>query len=355
MSTKIKYAVIGFGYIGRRHAEIISGHPDCEIVAACDVKADRNADAIKYDIPFFSTPEEMLSSGIEMDVVCICTPNGLHARNAVLALEHGNHVVIEKPLGLTKAESEKVLFTSLRQRKYVFCVMQNRYSPPSEWLKEVMTQKLLGDIHMVEINCFWNRDDRYYGKSDWKGTMKYDGGPLFTQFSHFMDIMVWLFGDVKNIRAQFKNYNHHHNTEFEDSGYVSFEFLEGGIGSLNYSTSTWDKNFESSMVILGEKGTIKVGGQYMENVEYCHIENYEMPELAPSNPPNDYGVYKGSAANHHYVFENVVDTLRGNSFITTNGMEGLKVVEIIEKIYEQRDLSVVGGTIENTDRLTLDV
>jgi predicted dehydrogenase len=190
--------------------------------------------------------------------------------------------------GLSKLECEEVIFTSLQVAKQVFCVMQNRYSPPSQWLKQVIMENRLGKIFMVQVNCYWNRDDRYYqpGTKDrkgfWKGTKKLDGGPLFTQFSHFIDMMYWLFGDITDISARFENNNHRNSTEFnDDSGFVSFRFLNGGIGCFNYSISVWDKNLESSMTIIGEKGSIKVGGQYMEKVEYCHIDNYEMPDIAP--------------------------------------------------------------------------
>ena len=215
--------------------------------------------------------------------------------------------------------------------------MQNRYSPPSEWIKEIIDKRLMGNIYMVQLNCYWNRDERYYKEGGWKGTNELDGGTLFTQFSHFIDIMFWLFGDIKNIQGKFADFNHEDTTEFEDSGFVSFEFLKGGMGSLNYSTAVWNQNLESSMTIIGEKGSVKIGGQYMNEIEVCNIDGYEMPELAPSNPANDYGAYKGSAANHHYIIENVVNSLKERTQPTTNALEGLKVVEIIERIYAVRD------------------
>ena len=280
----------------------------------------------------------MLESGLEFDVVNVATPNGVHAHHSILALDKGHHVVCEKPMGLKKAECENVIYKALHVSRQVFCVMQNRYSPPSAWLKSVIEGERLGKILMVQVNCYWNRDDRYYKSKGWKGTLELDGGPLFTQYSHFLDLMYWIFGDIEDINARFENFNHQHNTEFEDSGLVNFRFVNGGIGCINYSTAVFDKNMESSITVVGEKGSIKVGGQYMDKIEYCHVENYEKPELPPSNPPNDYGTYKGSAANHHYVIENVVDTLTGKSRITTNALEGLKVVEIIERIYEHRQL-----------------
>ena len=332
----IRFAILGFGFIGKRHAEIIKGHPDCSLVAVCDIKPEKAEDATAYGVPFYTSPDELLENALEAEVICICTPNGNHASLALKAIEHRRHVVIEKPMGLTKANCEEVLFKALQQTRQVFIVMQNRYSPTSAWLKEVVEAGVLGRIHSVQVNCYWNRDDRYYGASEWKGTRDMDGGPLFTQFSHFVDVLFWLFGEPTEFSSRFENFTHQHNTEFEDSGHVHFRFPSGTIGSFNYSTAVWDKNFESSITILGEKGTIKVGGQYMERVEYCHVQGYEMPELPPANPPNDYGVYKGSAANHHYVFENVVSTLRGDTTISTNALEGLKVVEIIEKIYAER-------------------
>jgi predicted dehydrogenase len=236
-------------------------------------------------------------------------------------------------MALSKSDCEDVIFKSLQAGKLVFCVMQNRYSPPSVWLKEVLSARRLGEIYHVQINCFWNRDQRYYKAGGWKGKAETDGGTLFTQFSHFIDIMFWLFGDIKNIQARFYDFNHKGLTDFEDSGVAQFDFIKGGTGSLNFSTSVFDTNLESSMTIIGEKGSIKVGGQYMNEVQYCHIQDYTMPELPPSLPPNDYGHYKGSAANHHFVIENVVHTLKGKTVATTNALEGLKVVEIIEKIY----------------------
>ena len=333
IQNKVKFAIIGCGHIGKRHATLIQQHPEAELVALCDVQPEEELALAAFNVPFYDSLDALLASGLQIDVLNICTPNGLHARQAIQALEHKIHVVCEKPMGLTKAECEAVIFKSLQMSKYVFCVMQNRYSPPSVWLKEIMEKEILGRIFMVQINCYWNRDDRYYQKSSWKGTREMDGGTLFTQFSHFIDIMYWLFGDIKNIQARLHNFSHQHSTAFEDSGFVSFEFINGGIGAINYSTSVWDKNLESSITIIGENGSVKVGGQYMNEVEYCHIRNYELPVLAPSSPPNDYGPYQGSAANHHFIIQNVVDTLKGRSALTTNALEGLKVVEIIERIY----------------------
>ena len=329
----IQFAVVGCGHIGKRHAEMVVQNPEATLVAMADVKKPEETGAARYEVPHYTSLTDMLKAHPEIQVVCIATPNGLHAQMALECLEAGKHVVIEKPMALSKADAEAVIYKALQKSRLVFGVMQNRYSPPSVWLKEMIESGRLGKVYMAQINCFWNRDERYYKPGNWHGTKELDGGTLFTQFSHFVDIMYWLLGDIKNIQARFYDFNHKETTEFEDSGLVSFDFVNGGAGTLQYSTSVYGQNLESSLTLIGEKGSIKVAGQYMNEVVYCHVENYEMPELAPSNPPNDYGPYKGSAANHVYVIENVVDTLKGRSSISTNALEGLKVVEIIERIY----------------------
>jgi UDP-N-acetyl-2-amino-2-deoxyglucuronate dehydrogenase len=334
--THIEFAVIGAGHIGLRHAEMIMRHPEARLCAVCDTE-DNAINALPSGIQKFNEVETMLNAHPEIDVVAVCTPNGLHALHSLQALDKLKHVVIEKPMALHRADCEKIIHKSLQVNRQVFCVMQNRYSPPSIWIKDIITRGLLGKIFLVDINCYWNRDARYYDRSQWKGSAALDGGTLFTQFSHFIDIMYWLFGDITNIQARFRDFNHEAQTAFEDSGIVQFDFVQGGSGSINFSTSVWNTNFESSLTIIGENGTVKLGGQYMNEVVYCHIKDYEMPQLAPANPANDYGGYKGSAANHGYIINNVVDTLKGRTNITTNALEGMKVVEIIERIYASGD------------------
>lgn len=335
--SKIKFSVIGFGRIGQRHAKIIHEYSDSELISIVDVDEAQLEQASGLDLKateFSSIADFIASDERKSQVVCIATPNGFHTAYAVQLMKAGYHVVIEKPMGITAESCEKVLSTSLETGKQAFVVKQNRYSPPSIWLKKIVKEKVIGDVLMVQTNCYWNRDERYYSTSEWRGTRDLDGGALFTQFSHFIDLLYWVFGDIKNVKAVVKNFTHPNLKDFDDSGFAQFEFMDGGIGSLNYSTSCWDQNMESSITVIGTKGSLKVGGQYMNEIEYCHIEDYVMPELPETNPPNDYGPYKGSAANHHYVIENVVNALSGNASETTNVFEGMKVVSFIEKIYK---------------------
>jgi predicted dehydrogenase len=330
-ADKIRFAVVGCGHIGKRHIEMIRRNPAAELVAVCDILPVESG-----EVPYFSSLDSLLSSDVSFDVLNICTPNGLHAPMAVSGLLDGHHVVIEKPMALNTQEAGRILQVAEQCDRKVFCVMQNRYSPPSVWIKDMIDNRRLGKIFLVQVNCYWNRDERYYRPSGWHGTKALDGGTLFTQFSHFIDLVYWLFGDITNICARFADFNHRDLTDFEDSGIVSFDFLKEGMGVLNYSTSVYDENFESSVTIIGEKGTVRIGGQYMNEVEYCHVRDYEMPTLPPTNPGNDYGAYKGSAQNHHYVMDNVVNVLqfKEGETITTNAHEGYKVVDIIERMYE---------------------
>jgi UDP-N-acetyl-2-amino-2-deoxyglucuronate dehydrogenase len=337
-NKKIKFAVIGYGHIGKRHSEMILRSPESELVAIVDVKFPNELGVLPEDVHFFQSLEELLASDLEIDVINICTPNGFHAGQSLLVLEAHKHVVVEKPMALTKIDAEKVIFKALYVHKHLFAVMQNRYSPPSVWLKNLVNTNILGKVYIVQLSCYWNRDNRYYKTDSWHGKANLDGGTLFTQFSHFIDILYWLFGDIQNIQGRFKDFNHQDLTDFEDTGIVSFDFVNGGMGSLNYSTSIWDQNLESSMTVIAENGSVKIGGQYMDKVEYCHIKNYNMPQLDPTNPGNDYGAYKGSAQNHNFIIDNVVDVMKGRAAITTNALEGLKVVDIIERIYATNEI-----------------
>ena len=317
---------------------MIRENEECELVALCDVKPKEVLGIDEFPTPFFDNIETLLAQGPPADVVCICTPNALHAAQSIKTLEHRRHVVVEKPMALHKADCERIIFKALNVSRQVFCVMQNRYSPSAAWLKKIVEHGRLGKILMVQVNCFWNRDDRYYFHDgqhhEWHGKRALDGGILFTQFAHFIDLLYWIFGDITNIRAQLANFLHGHSTDFEDSGIAQFDFVNGGMGSLCFSTAIWDKNFESTLSVVGTKGSVKLGGQYMNQLEYCHIEGLQPPTLPEAAPPNQYGPYQGSAANHHFVIQNVVDVLKGRKEATTNALEGMKVVEMIERIYD---------------------
>jgi len=334
MDKQWHFGILGYGRIGKRHSQEILAHPNAHLTDIFDIKAD----IIPSEFTQHKNIESFFSNSTA-DVIHVCTPNASHYELAKKALLNGKHVVIEKPITLLTKHAKELEEIALRQQKHIFCVMQNRYSPVSQWLKSIIEDKILGQIYSVHVNCAWNRDDRYYHPGNWHGNLELDGGPLYTQFSHFVDLLFWLFGTVKVHNQVFFNHNHRENTEFEDSGSFHFNNDQIAQGSFHYTTSVFDKNFKSSIEIIAENGTVEVSGQYMNEIRYCHIRNYQLPELPPSPEPNLYPGYQGSASNHHYVIQNVMDTLEGNSQPDTPISEGISVVEIIENVYLKRNLN----------------
>ncbi len=332
---KVKFAILGCGRIANRHAQHIIRHPEGELVAAFDIHRHRmEGFCKKHGCDADTTPEALLAR-TDIDIVNVCTPNGLHAEGAIAALKSGKHVLVEKPMALTKADCEAMISASLNHNRQLFIVKQNRYNPPVVAVKQLVDNGSLGKVYQVVLNCYWNRSEQYYKESDWKGRKRLDGGTLFTQFSHFIDIAFYLFGDMDEHPCGFlKNANHRDLIDFEDSGVFSFTFRSGALGQLSYTTSCYDKNMEGSITIFAENGTIKIGGQYLNTLDYVATNNLILPEMpGTSNAPNDYGHYQGSMSNHDKVISNVIETLNGRSAIMTNALEGMKVVEMIENMY----------------------
>jgi predicted dehydrogenase len=236
-------------------------------------------------------------------------------------------------MAITVYDCGEMIKEAEKANKRLFVVKQNRYNPPVKAIKEALDENRLGKIFSIQLNCFWNRNAEYYNQSDWKGTINLDGGTLFTQFSHFIDLLYWMFGDIKKAESITRNFNHDKIIEFEDTGVVIVEFYNGVIGTINYTVNSYSKNMEGSLTIFGEYGTVKIGGQYLNELEYQNIRDYKITNLPEGNPPNNYGQYIGSMSNHDKVYENLVDVLLNNGTIGTNGFEGLKTVEIIDKIY----------------------
>ncbi len=332
-SRKIRFAIIGCGKIAQRHAEHISNLG--QLVAVCDIKKDRAiALADKYSCNFYDNIDALLYHETECEVVSVCTPNGLHADHTIKALTAQKHVICEKPMAISSEDCKKMIREARRTSKNLFIVKQNRFNPPIIALKRVIDEGKLGEIINIQLNCFWNRNEQYYLNSDWKGKKNLDGGTLFTQFSHFIDLIYWLNGEVKDVHAITKNILHNGLIEIEDTGVIALEFENGALGTINYTVNSYGKNMEGSITVFGQKGAVKVGGQYLNMLEYQFIEGYNITDVFESRPANDYGFYQGSMSNHDKVYENVIDVLLNNGKIATSGEEGLKTVEIIEKIYK---------------------
>ena len=336
---RTRFAIVGYGHIGRRHAAIVHAHPDAAWVAVCE-PAMPVTEALPSSVAVYHDLSQLLAD-CDFEVACICTPNGLHADQAVACLTAGKHVIIEKPLALTVADCDRIIATAAACDRQVFGVMQNRYSPASAWLKSLIDGGKLGQVLQVHLTCFWNRDDRYYGTGSdrhrWHGDPALDGGVLFTQFAHFVDLLCWTFGAVEVIAARAANQTHRDHHDFPDSGMVHFRLPDGGFGSLNYSTVVYGTNFESTLSVIGSRGTVKLGGQYMNEVRYCHVADVACPELPRAAPPNDYGGYQGSAANHHFVVDNAIRVLRGAAEVATPAAEGREVVRFITEVHRMSE------------------
>lgn len=329
----VRFGIIGCGRIAERHALQIQKFGT--LVAVCDIvpgKAKSLAD--KFQCKAYSSSEEMLKNEAQnIDVVAVCSPNGLHVDHTIHSLKAGCHVLCEKPMAISVNDCGEMIKQAEKSNKRLFAIKQNRFNPPVAAVKQAIDEDKLGKLFSIQLSCFWNRNEDYY-KNSWKGTADLDGGTLYTQFSHFIDLLYWMIGDVKNVEAFTANYAHEGIIDFEDTGVVILEFYNGVIGTINYTVNSYQSNMEGSLTIFAEKGTVKIGGQYLNELEYQKIENFKIENLPEGNKANNYGNYVGSMSNHDKVYENLVDVLVNGGSINTNAFEGLKTVEIIDKIYQ---------------------
>ncbi|KYK21446.1 oxidoreductase [Thermoplasmatales archaeon SM1-50] len=330
---KLNIAIVGIGHIGSRHAKHASKLGN--LAAVCDIKHDRvKAFAEQYTCKSYFSLDELLAGEKFLDLIAICTPNGLHAEHSIKALKAGCNVLCEKPMAIKVRDCERMIHMAEETNRRLFIVKQNRFNPPVQAVKKVIEEGRLGRILNAQVNCFWNRNFEYYTKSDWRGKLLLDGGTLFTQYSHFIDLLYWFVGDVEKVRVFTENYIHKNVVEFEDTGVVALKFASGAVGTINFTINSFGRNMEGSITLFGEKGTVKIGGQYLNLLEYQSIEGYEIKGLEPGNPPNVYGKIIGSMSNHEKVYENVIDVLTRGGSIATDLLDGLKTVQIIEKIYK---------------------
>lgn len=328
---KIRFAIIGCGRIAQRHAEHITNFG--ELGAVCDIEAEKaRALAKEYKVPCYRDIDKLLSEENNIDVVSVCTTNGMHAEHSIKALNSGHHVLCEKPLAINVHDCGMMIQAAEKNNRRLFVIKQNRFNPPVAAVKKAIDKGVFGKLYSVQLSCFWNRNEDYYANS-WKGSLNLDGGTLFTQFSHFIDLLYWMVGDVKEAQALTRNFHHQGIIDFEDTGVISLEFYNGAIGTINYTVNSYGGNMEGSLTIFGENGTVKIGGQYLNELEYQNIKNFRFENLPIGNKANNYGHYQGSMSNHDEVYKNVVDVLQNGGSISTNSFEGLKTVEIIDKIY----------------------
>lgn len=345
MNSPIHFALIGCGNIAAEHTTQITRVGKLVAVVDIDLAKAKGLGDL-YGIPFFETASALYATVQQLDVVVIATPNGLHAAQAIEAMQAGYHVLVEKPIALSVSAINQMQAVSKQTNKQVFSVMQNRFNPPVKLIHELLQQQVLGNINHVQVNCFWHRPNSYYTNS-WHGTRALDGGILFTQFSHFIDLLCWLFGKVKRVQAQFNNTNHQGLIEFEDQGNIQLIFESRLKASMDYSVNEPIANREGSLAIFSSKGMVKAGGAYLNSFEFDVDDAILDAELQvqldamnkAQNAPNDYGHYKGSMRNHHLVYDSLQNTLIHQTPYYTTIEEARNTIELINLIYQARKLS----------------
>jgi UDP-N-acetyl-2-amino-2-deoxyglucuronate dehydrogenase len=329
------FVIIGCGRIAERHAQQIKQLG--KLLAVCDIDHKKaNEFAEKHSVTPYYTIDNLLKNVSTIDVAAICTPNGIHAQQSILCLQKGINVLCEKPMCIKVDDGVAMIKAAEAANKKLFIVKSSRYTPCVEKLKTIIENNGLGQLFSFQLNCVWNRPASYYANS-WKGTLELDGGTLFTQFSHYIDVLIWLLGDIDAV-CGFRKNTSAKNIEFEDTGAVAIKLQNGAIGTLHYSVNAFGKNEEVSLTIVAEKGTIKLGGEYMNEVVYQNPVLIDVENLSKGNNANDYGSYKGSMSNHDKVYENIINALSGNENKVTDGQAALKTVAFIEKIYTQIQL-----------------
>ncbi len=332
--TSLKFAVIGLGNIGKRHVQALYDTSQAELVAVCDIdetKCKSDAKVCK-DIKFYKDYTKLLANS-DADIVCIASPHGLHAQMAIDCMRAGKHVIVEKPMALTIEDCDEMNKVSKETNKKLFVVKQNRFNKPIIVTTKALEEKRLGKIYMVQCNVFWNRGEEYYSDSDWRGIKELEGGALHTQVSHFLDLLIWWFGDLEQAKSIIETV--HHKIEIEDVGVSSLKFETGVIGSLSWTTNVYNKNFEGSITIIGEKGTIKIGGKYLNNIDYWDVKSYPMPlDVDFNDSGNDYSTYHGTAANHDTMIKEIINHFTKKRKGVVEGREGEKTVKATELIYE---------------------
>lgn len=321
----LKFSLLGYGHIGKVHRQAIEETEGAALVSIIDMNLQNEDLGVKT----YTTLESFLSTDTETDVVIIATPNGLHREHAIRCLNAGKHVLIEKPMALNAERAQEILTVAEHKGLRVFSSMQLRFSPPVSYVKQLLENGCLGEIYMVNINCYWNRNKNYYKTREWHGTQDMDGGVLFTQFSHFIDIVNFWFDDVKCTNSQFYNFNHQGITEFADSGKLDFT-ADGAQGNMIFTTSTYDTNYESSIVIIAEKGTLKVGDQYLNELKYSNLKNVVCSEKNLSTTVKNF---------HPKAIEEIIEALAENRSSVLDGHHALRLVQFIEDSYKLAEVN----------------
>lgn len=341
---KIKIAIVGCGRISKNHFGSIEQYSDeVELVAVCDIEPVVLAEhAEKYKVSAYRDMEEMLEKE-QLDLVVLCTPSGCHPDQAVLAAKHKVNVMTEKPMATRWSDGVRMVKACDEAGVRLFVVKQNRRNTTLQLLKRAVTEKRFGKIHMVHLNVFWTRPQSYYDQGNgWRGTWEFDGGAFMNQASHYVDLLDWLIGPVEKVQAMMSTTL---DIEVEDTGVLNVKWRNGALGSMSVTMLTYPKNLEGSITILGEKGTVRIGGVAVNDIQLWQFE--ESQDYDQQIQSANYETTSVYGFGHPLYYKNVIDVLRGNAEPETDGREGLKSLELLIAAYlSARDGKTVSLPLE---------
>lgn len=327
---RIRFAVVGCGRISDRHYDAIQQHAErAELVAVCDSDAAAlHTASTQLRVPGYSSLEALLA-GSDCDVVTVCTPSGLHPAHAVQIARAGRHVITEKPMATRLGDGKRMVAACDEEGVHLFVVKQNRLNPTLQLLKRALVQRRFGRIYMVNVNVFWTRPQAYYDSARWRGTWEFDGGAFMNQASHYVDLLDWLIGPIESLHAYTATLER--NIEVEDTGVANIKWRSGALGSVNVTMLTYPKNLEGSITILGEQGTVQVGGVAVNEIKHWEFadrtEDDQLALLSSYQTASVYGV------GHPLYYDNVINVLRGDAAPETDGREGLRSLETLIALY----------------------
>jgi predicted dehydrogenase len=331
---KVRFALVGCGRIAKKHAEIIAKQiPQAKLMAVCDIDREAAEEySRKYDVPYYTDMHKMMeASGAQIDVVNILTPSGSHAEHAIALAKYGKHIIVEKPMALTIDDADNMIRACDQAGIKLFIVKQNRYNLPVQKLRSAIDEKRFGKLVLGTVRVRWCREQRYYDQAAWRGTWRYDGGVFTNQASHHVDLLEWMMGDVESVFA--KSATQLVKIETEDTGIALLKFRNGALGIIEATTATRPKDLEGSISILGENGTVEIGGFAVNEMKVWNFkdvrpEDAEVIQTYKQNPSDVYGF------GHVGYLNDVIDCIQNNKKALVDGLEGRKSLELIMAIYE---------------------
>jgi UDP-N-acetyl-2-amino-2-deoxyglucuronate dehydrogenase len=333
MKKKFNIGILGVGRISKKH--ILAIHKNnsfFRILALCDTKIKKLDTKLK--VLKFNSINQMLKNNLKFDLISICTPSGLHKSHAIQCLKKGINVLIEKPMALNKKDSDDIINAGKKYKKKVFICLQNRFNPTIQLLKKEIDKNKFGKIYFVNVNIFWNRDQKYYDQDKWRGTKKLDGGALMNQSIHFIDLLIWLFGPIK--KKQILRSKLARKIETEDTASINIMFQKRILCSVSSTMLTNNKNYEGSITIIGEKGTVKIGGIALNKIIDWKINGKEMSRMKKEKI--NYKLSSVYGDGHNFIYREIYRSFKNKKSNPVLGKDGIKSVEFIDDLYNSSKL-----------------